>query len=436
MRICVVGTGYVGLVAGVGFSDFGNDVTCVDVDQSKIDMLRAGRCPIYEPGLEALLERNTEAGRLHFSTDLATAVSETDVVFIAVGTPPSPDGSADLSQVWQVARTVAEHATGFTVVVTKSTVPVGTADRIKRILNEAAPDKDLAVVSNPEFLKEGDAINDFMKPARVVIGADDDRARELMRYLYSPFVRTIDRVITMDPRSAEVTKYACNAMLASRISFMNEIARLCAAVEADVSQVRQAMAWDDRIGSRFLFPGAGFGGSCFPKDIRALISTAEENRVPLEVLAAVERVNQRQKLLLAELVVERLGQDLAGKRIALWGLAFKPQTDDVREAPALVIARDLLDRGATLRLHDPVAAENFSRELAPSESVEYCADNYEAVQQADALLLVTEWRSYRRPDFRRLHELMRTPNLFDGRNIWDPSHVRKHGFYYLGIGRS
>ncbi|MFH1131911.1 MAG: UDP-glucose/GDP-mannose dehydrogenase family protein, partial [Pseudomonadota bacterium] len=318
MRICVVGTGYVGLVAGAGFAEFGNDVTCADIDKSKIDQLERGKIPIYEPGLEPLVKRNVIEQRLHFTTNVAAAVADVDAVFVAVGTPPLPDGSADLSHVWEVARTVAQKATGFTVIITKSTVPVGTADRIKAIIKDTGPDKDIAVVSNPEFLKEGDAVNDFMKPSRVVIGTDDERAREMLCHLYSPFVRATERILTMDARSAEVTKYACNAMLATRISFMNEMARLCSAVGADVQKVRGGMATDDRIGSRFLFAGAGYGGSCFPKDVKAIIATARENEIPLQILEAVEEVNERQKKLLAEQVLKHF-DGRKNLTVALWG---------------------------------------------------------------------------------------------------------------------
>lgn len=436
MRICVVGTGYVGLVAGAGFAEFGNDVICADIDDGKVDRLRQGEIPIYEPGLQPLVQRNAAEGRLRFTTDVAQAVADVEIVFVAVGTPPATDGSADLSHVWDVARAVGQNASGFTIVVTKSTVPVGTADRVREILQEAGPGKDFAVVSNPEFLKEGDAVSDFMKPARVVIGTDDERAQRAMHYLYEPFVRTRDRIITMDNRSAEVTKYACNAMLATRISFMNEMAALCDRVGADVQRVRVGMAWDDRIGPKFLFPGVGYGGSCFPKDVKAIISTARDNDMALRVLEAVEEVNARQKQLLAEQVLrhfaDRPARDLV---VALWGLAFKPHTDDVREAPALTVAQQLLQAGATVRLHDPVARETFSRDLPPSDRVIYCERNYDAAEGADALLLVTEWPAYRRPDFRRLKELMRTPALFDGRNQWDPEVVRELGFDYYGIGR-
>jgi UDPglucose 6-dehydrogenase len=435
MRICVVGTGYVGLVAGAGFAEFGNDVLCADVDRSKIDRLHAGEIPIYEPGLEPLVRHNVEEKRLTFTTDVAGAVSDVDVVFVAVGTPPGADGSADLSQVWDVARAVGRSATGFTVVVNKSTVPVGTADRVAAILAEEGRGKEFAVVSNPEFLKEGDAVADFMRPDRVVVGTTDERARKLMRLLYGPFLRTRDRLLFMDPRSAEVTKYACNAMLATRISFMNDMASLCSRVGADVGMVRTGMAWDDRIGSRFLFPGVGYGGSCFPKDVKAILSTAASHHLELQVIAAVERVNEEQKRLLAEMVIAHFGGSARGLTIALWGLAFKPKTDDVREAPAKATADRLLEAGATLRLHDPAARETFKALLPPSDRVVYCDHNYDAVEKADALCLLTEWPDYRGADFRRIRSLMRRPVLFDGRNIWEPEHVRELGFHYACIGR-
>ncbi len=435
MRICVVGTGYVGLVAGAGFAEFGNDVVCADIDAAKIERLRRGEIPIYEPGLEPMVRRNMTEGRLRFTTRVEQAVADVEVVFIAVGTPPLPDGSADLSGVWAVARTVGQHATEFTVVVDKSTVPVGTADKVLALLRESGPGKDFAVVSNPEFLKEGDAVNDFMKPTRIIIGSDDERARKILRHLYQPFVRTMDRILAMDARSAEVTKYACNAMLATRISFMNEMAALCSRVGADVTMVREGMAWDDRIGSRFLFPGVGYGGSCFPKDVKAILSTAQEAGLDLQVLRSVEAVNIWQKELLARMVLEHFGGSGKGLTVALWGLSFKPRTDDVREAPAKAIAEKLLAEGATLRLHDPVARQTFSQEIPPSERVIYCEGNYDAVKEADALLLVTEWPAYRRPDFRRIKELMRRPVLFDGRNIWEPEILREMGFHYACVGR-
>jgi UDPglucose 6-dehydrogenase len=435
MRICVVGTGYVGLVAGAGFAEFGNDVVCADIDAAKIERLRRGEIPIYEPGLEPLVQRGVEGQRLSFSTDVGQAVSDVDAVFIAVGTPPGPDGAADLSGVWAVARTVGQHATGFTVVVSKSTVPVGTTDRVLEILQQTGPGKEFAVVSNPEFLKEGDAVNDFMKPQRVVVGASDPRAVRVMRQLYGPFLRTRDRLLVMEIRSAEVTKYAANSMLATRISFMNEIAGLCTKVGANVADVRVGMGWDDRIGHKFLFPGVGYGGSCFPKDVQAILATAKQHDVNLEILDAVERVNRRQKRLLAEEVLAHLGKKGKDLVVALWGLAFKPQTDDVREAPALTIARTLLDAGATVRLHDPEAIDNFKLELPPDDRVIYCGRNYDAADGADALCLVTEWHLYRSPDFRKLKQVMRTPALFDGRNMWDPEYVRELGFHYFSIGR-
>jgi UDPglucose 6-dehydrogenase len=434
MRLCVVGTGYVGLVAGAGFAEFGNDVTCADIDGSKIARLERGEIPIYEPGLETLVKRNVAEGRFLPTPGGDRAGADGAGVCGAGATPPAPAGAADRSPAWVVARAVGRHATGFTVVVDKSTVPVGTADRVLAILREEGPGKDFAVVSNPEFLKEGDAVNDFMKPSRVIIGTSDARAAKLLQYLYQPFVRTMDRVLLMDARSAEVTKYACNAMLATRISFMNEVAALCSRVGADVTSVRLGMAWDERIGSRFLFPGVGYGGSCFPKDVKAIIATAREHGLEPKILQSVEDVNTAQKTLLARMALQHFGGG-KGLTFALWGLAFKPRTDDVREAPARAIAELLLEAGASLRLHDPVARETFAAELPPSPRVTYCQSNYEAAQGADALLLVTEWPAYRRPDFRRLKELMRKPVLLDGRNIWEPDIVRELGFHYACIGR-
>jgi len=435
MKICVVGTGYVGLVAGAGFADFGNDVMCADINASIIERLERGEIPIYEPGLKPLVDRNVKERRLHFTTDVAQAVSDVDVIFIAVGTPPKEDGSADLSFVWNVARAIGENATGLTVVVDKSTVPVGTAHRVLEILQESGPGKDFAVISNPEFLKEGDAVADFMKPERVVIGYDDDRALKVMRHLYRPFLRATECFVQMDILSAEVTKYACNAMLATRVSFMNEMSHLCHRVGADVTKVRIGMAMDNRIGSRFLFPGVGYGGSCFPKDVKAIISTAEEFGLPMDILRAVEEVNRTQKQLMGRKTVEYFGGSMEGKTVALWGLAFKPRTDDVREAPAKTVADILLSAGARLQLHDPEARETFKELLPPSDRVTYCDHAYDAVQGADALLLITEWQPYRTPDFRRIKEMMNQPVLFDGRNIWDPEYVRELGFHYTGIGK-
>jgi UDPglucose 6-dehydrogenase len=432
MRLAVLGTGYVGLVAGAGFADFGNDVVCVDIDADKVARLGRGQLPIYEPGLEPLVLRNVEERRLSFTTEIATAVRDADVVFLAVGTPSAHDGSADLSQVLAAADAVGRAITGFTVVVTKSTVPVGTAQKIKDAIARVTS-QPFAVASNPEFLKEGDAVNDFMKPDRVIIGADDPRAVDVLRHLYAPFVRTNDRILTMEPRSAELTKYASNAYLATRISFMNDIANLCERVGADVEMVRRGMGMDPRIGPKFLFPGVGYGGSCFPKDVKAAMHTARANGGSLEILEAVHRVNERQKALLAEKIIGRFGPSLAGKTVAVWGLAFKPGTDDVREAPALTVIERLLAAGATVHAHDPVATESAQKVLG--ERIRYFDNNYDAATGAHALALLTEWHQFRRPNFKRLKEHMAAANLFDGRNIWDPSEVRALGFTYDGIGR-
>jgi UDPglucose 6-dehydrogenase len=436
MRLAVLGTGYVGLVAGAGFADFGNDVVCVDIDAEKLERLRRGILPIYEPGLEGLVKRNVEAERLSFTTDIATAVRGADVVFIAVGTPSAHDGSADLSQVLTAAdsigRAIDSRPGAFTVVVTKSTVPVGTAKRIKDTIGKVT-EQPFAVGSNPEFLKEGDAVNDFMKPDRVIIGSDDERAIDVLRHLYAPFVRTNDRILTMDAISAELTKYASNAYLATRISFMNDIANLCERVEADVEMVRRGMGMDPRIGPKFLFPGVGYGGSCFPKDVKAAMHTARETGGALEILEAVHRVNERQKARLSDKIVRHFGGSITGKTIAVWGLAFKPGTDDVREAPALTMIEALLAGGATVHAHDPVANESAHKVLG--ERIRYFDNNYEAADGADALALVTEWHQFRRPNFQRLKELMRGPHLFDGRNIWESAQVRALGFTYEGIGR-
>jgi UDPglucose 6-dehydrogenase len=436
MRLAVLGTGYVGLVAGAGFADFGNDVVCVDIDEDKVARLRRGVLPIYEPGLEPLVTRNAAEGRLTFTTDLAAAVRGAQAVFLAVGTPSAHDGSADLSQVLaaaaQVGRALADN--DFTVVVTKSTVPVGTADRIRAVLSETAS-RPFAVASNPEFLKEGDAVNDFMKPDRIILGTDDERAREVLHGLYAPFVRTNDRVLFMDARSAELTKYAANAFLATRISFMNEIAVLCERVGADVELVRRGMGMDPRIGAKFLFPGIGYGGSCFPKDVRAAMHTAQEAGLPLQILDAVHRVNESQKGSLVDKMRAHFGGALAGRTVAVWGLAFKPGTDDVREAPALVIIDRLLAEGATVRAHDPVATDSARATLGPRDGLTYHASNYEAAEGADALCLCTEWHQFRRPDFHRLRTLLRGQALFDGRNVWDPLEVRRAGFSWVGVGR-
>jgi UDPglucose 6-dehydrogenase len=433
MKIAVIGTGYVGLVSGAGFSDFGHDVTCVDIDAKRIDALRSGEIPIHEPGLPDLVRRNTQLGRLHFTTSTAEAVPGAQIVFIAVGTPSSPDGSADLSYVFEAARQIGRALTGFTVVVNKSTVPIGTADKVREII-AAETCQPFAVASNPEFLKEGDAVNDFLKPARVVIGADDPRALDTLRQVYRGVMRTGDRIQTMDIRSAELTKYAANAMLATRISFMNELARLAEAVGADIESVRKGIGSDPRIGPKFLFAGAGFGGSCFPKDLRALVHTGREHDVPLTIVEAVERANERQKRVLGEKVIAHFGGTLAGKRIAIWGLAFKPETDDIRESPALTLIEQLRAAGATVVGYDPAAMPAIKAEFG--EAVEMAKSAYHAAEGADAIVLVTEWHELRSPDFERLSGLLRTTVVFDGRNIWAPAEVRKAGFAYYGIGRS
>lgn len=432
MRLAVIGTGYVGLVAGAGFSDFGNDVACVDVDADKIARLLRGEVPIYEPGLDTLISKNVKAGRLSFSTDVINAIRGAEVVFIAVGTPPAADGSADLSAVYAVAETIGKNMNGFKVVATKSTVPVGTADKIEEIIRRQT-NEDFAVASNPEFLKEGDAINDFMKPDRVVIGSNHPRALEVLRHLYDPFVRTNDRIHAMGARSAELTKYAANAMLATRISFMNDLAVLAEKVGADIDRVRKAVGADVRIGTKFLFPGPGYGGSCFPKDVAALVQTARAHGHELEIVQAVERVNARQKHLLGTKVRQHFGEKLGGRMIAVWGLAFKPETDDIREAPAITLIEDLLAAGATVRAHDPQAMPNIRAIFG--DRITFCETMYEAATGADALVLVTEWHEYRRPDFDRIKRLLKNAAMFDGRNIWNPDELRSLGFWYTGIGR-
>ena len=433
MRLAVIGTGYVGLVAGAGFSDFGNDVVCVDLDESRVERLRRGEIPIHEPQLEDLVQRNLAAGRLSFTTSTAEAVPGADVVILAVGTPQrEDDGAADLRYIEAAAEQVGRALTDFAVIVTKSTVPVGTADRIRAIVSGVTK-KPFAVASNPEFLKEGDAVNDFMKPDRVILGVDDERAGRVLRSLYSPFVRTGDRIMVMDIRSAELTMYASNSMLAVRISFMNELALLAEKVGADIEHVRKGMSTDPRIGNKFLFPGPGFGGSCFPKDIRALSHTAQQHGSALEIVDAAERANRRQKRVLGERIKKAFGGALAGKRVAIWGLAFKPETDDIREAPALQLISDLLEAGATVVGYDPVAMDNVRAQLGAR--IELAPDMYAAANGAHALALVTEWKQFRGADFRRLKQAMASPLLFDGRNIWDPQALRELGFTYQAIGR-
>ncbi len=432
MRIAVVGSGYVGLVAGACLSETGNDVTCVDLDEAKVRMLSKGEIPIHEPGLDRLVLSNLEAGRLHFTTDIGEAVRNAEVIFIAVGTPEREDGSADLQHVLAVARSIGDHMNDEKVVVTKSTVPVGTARQV-RLAIEDRTKYPVHVCSNPEFLKEGAAVDDFMKPDRVVLGVDSDRAREVLEELYSPFVRTGNPILFMDVASAEITKYAANAMLATRISFMNMIARLCEVTGADVDQVRHGVGSDSRIGPAFLFPGIGYGGSCFPKDVKALLRTLSELGEDGTLLDAVEEINRRQKSLLPERVVARFGDDLSGRTFAVWGLAFKPGTDDMREAPSLVVIEDLLARGARVRAHDPVAVERARERLA--DRVEFPESNYACLEDADALLICTEWQPYRRPDFERMRELLRSPVILDGRNLYRPERMRDLGFEYHSVGR-
>lgn len=432
MKICVIGTGYVGLVAGAGFADMGNDVTCCDLDKAKIDGLKRGEMPIYEPGLDKIVVNNAAEGRLTFTTDVAAGVKGAEVILLAVGTPPGPDGSADLQYIFKAAEQVGQALTGWAVIVTKSTVPVGTGDKIEAIVKKVTK-HEFGVASNPEFLKEGDAINDFMKPDRVVIGADDKRSIEALRALYAPFTRTSDRMLVMDRRSAELTKYAANSMLATRISFMNDLSNLCELLGADIEQVRMGMGSDVRIGPKFLFAGPGFGGSCFPKDLRAAISTGKDVGYKLDILDAVVAVNERQKRKLGEKILGHFGKDLKGKRIAVWGLAFKPGTDDIREAPALVLIDQLLSAGATVSGTDPVAMDAVRKQLG--DRITYEPNNYECAKGADALALVTEWREFRRPDFERLKGLLKQPVIFDGRNIWSPTELRNAGYKYYGMGR-
>ena len=439
MNIAVVGTGYVGLVTGTCFAETGNQVICVDIDAHKVARMQAGEVPIYEPGLELLFERNTKQGRLHFTTDLAAAVADAEVIFLALPTPPGEDGSADLRYILGVAAQLGGILTSYKVIVDKSTVPVGTSERVEAAL-AAQLDKSLFdVVSNPEFLREGVAVDDFLKPDRVVIGTSSARAREVMQRLYTPFVRQGNPIIFMDERSAEMTKYAANSYLAARISFMNEIANLCERVGADVDMVRLGMGSDNRIGKRFLFPGVGYGGSCFPKDVQALAMTAGENDYDFKILKAVMHVNRLQKSVLVEKIKRHFGDDLAGKTFALWGLAFKPNTDDIREAPALYIIEELLAAGASLRLYDPEAMPNVQRELASTtakERIYFAKDEYDALEGVTALCVVTEWNEFRNPNFEEMRKRMVAPIIFDGRNVYGIDEMRERGFYYQSIGRT
>jgi UDPglucose 6-dehydrogenase len=435
MKVAVIGTGYVGLVAGTGFADFGSQVTCVDIDSARIAQLARGVVPIYEPGLSDLIQRNVSHGRLHFTSDLPGAVAGAEVIFIAVGTPQGDDGRADLSQVLAAATDIGRALTGWAVIATKSTVPVGTADRVRAAVAEHAR-TGFAVASNPEFLKEGDAVNDFMKPARVVLGVDDERAQSVLEDLYAPFVRSRNRIQVVDIRSAELIKYAANAMLATRISFMNELALLAEKVGADIEKVRSGIGSDPRIGTHFLYPGPGFGGSCFPKDLLALLATGADSGQELWVVDAVVRANERQKGVLAARVAEQLGDEagrLDGKRVAVWGLSFKPETDDIRESPAIVTVRKLSAAGAEVVGYDPAAMANVRAELG--DLMRYASGAYEAAEGADALVLVTEWHEFRRPDFAVVKARMRGNALFDGRNVWSPEDARKAGLRYYALGR-
>ncbi|GJG88450.1 UDP-glucose 6-dehydrogenase [Gemmatimonadetes bacterium T265] len=432
MKISVIGTGYVGLVVGACLAETGNDIVCADLDQSKIEGLRRNVLPIYEPGLDALVERNQAQNRLAFTTDVGAAVEHSDVIFIAVGTPPDEDGSADLRHVLGVADTVGRHLQREAVIVTKSTVPVGTAAKVRAAVARHAR-VPFHVCSNPEFLKEGAALDDFMKPDRVVLGVDSDYARGVMATLYAPFVRTGNPLIFMDIASAEMTKYAANAMLATRISFMNEVANLCDQVGANVDLVREGIGSDSRIGRSFLFPGPGYGGSCFPKDVQALVRTAHEAGAPMRVLEAVEAANERQKTRLFEKLKDALDGALAGRRVAVWGLAFKPRTDDMRESPALTLIEALLAEGASVIAHDPEAMKEARRRL--DDRIEYAANNYEATNGADALVIVTDWSEYRNPDLSRVKAGLRQPVVIDGRNLYDPTRMAALGFRYASIGR-
>ena len=436
MKIAIVGTGYVGLVTGTCFAEMGVDVTCVDVQKEKIENLKKGIIPIYEPGLENMVHRNHEAGRLNFTTDLTEVLDDVEIVFSAVGTPPDEDGSADLKYVIEVARTIGRHMNKYVLVVTKSTVPVGTAQKVKAAIQEELDKRGVEipfdVASNPEFLKEGAAIKDFMSPDRVVVGVESEKAQKLMTKLYRPFLLNNFRVIFTDIPSAEMIKYAANSMLATRISFMNDIANLCELVGADVNMVRKGIGSDSRIGSKFLYPGCGYGGSCFPKDVKALIKTAEKNGYTMRVLRAVEEVNEAQKSILFEKIMKRFDGNLQGKRVAIWGLAFKPDTDDMREAPSLVLIEKLLAAGATVSVYDPIAMEECKRRIG--DVVTYAKDIYDAALDADALMVVTEWKEFRLPSWAVLKRTMKQPILIDGRNIYDRHELDEQGFLYSCIG--
>ena len=436
MNIVIVGTGYVGLVSGTCFAEMGAHVTCVDIDRQKIEHLKKEILPIYEPGLESMVQRNVQAGRLHFTTDITKCLDQAEIVFSAVGTPPNEDGSADIHYVLDVARTVGKHMTGYLVFTTKSTVPVGTAAKVKQAIQQELDKRNanipFDIASNPEFLKEGDAIRDFMSPDRVVVGVESEKARKIMENLYRPFLLKNFRVLFMDIPSAEMTKYAANAMLATRISFMNQVANLCERVGANVNSVRTGIGSDSRIGNKFLYPGAGYGGSCFPKDVKAMIRIGRETGYPLELIESVDQVNEEQKKMLFHKLQKHFKGELKGKTIAVWGLSFKPQTDDIRQAPSLVLINSLLQAGCHVQAYDPVAIEQARHLLG--NSIHFADDMYQAANEADALVLVTEWKEFRMPAWDVLHKIMHTPLVLDGRNIYNPQEVREKGFEYIGIG--
>ena len=439
MKLAIIGAGYVGLVTAACFAEMGNEVICVDADASKVEALELGRIPIYEPGLEDYVKRNFQENRLVFTTELAPAVENSLVLFIAVGTPQDKDGSADLSMVLQVARDIGRHLNGYKVIVEKSTVPVGTAAKVRQVITEELKARgesfEFDVVSNPEFLKEGTALDDFMKPDRIVVGCDDVRVAELMKELYAPFVRTNHPVIIMDVVSAELTKYAANAFLATKISFINEIANICSRTGANINMVRQGIGSDRRIGNLFLFPGLGYGGSCFPKDMQALIHTARSLGYPPRVLEAAEAINQDQRRIFFEVIRKYFKDDLRGKVLALWGLSFKPQTDDIREAPALTVISRLLEVGARIQAHDPEAMAATRQYLGNNQAVSFASSSYEALKGADALVICTEWSKFREPDFERMKSLMKAPVIFDGRNLYNPDKLATLGFAYFHIGQ-
>lgn len=437
MKICVIGTGYVGLVIGACFAANGSDVICADIDETKIENLKKGILPIYEPGLENIVIQNYEKKRLDFTTDIESAVKKSLICFVAVGTPPDEDGSADLTHVLSVAKSIGNSMNGYKIIVDKSTVPVGTADKVKECISKCT-DQEFDVVSNPEFLKEGSAVSDFMKPERVVIGTDNVRVAEIMKELYAPFVRTGNPILIMDIKSAEITKYAANAMLATRISFMNEFSRLCEKVGANISHVRKGISTDSRIGPKFLFPGVGYGGSCFPKDVKAIIKTANNNNVDFHVLTSVETANEEQKHVLSQKVIDYFGEDLSKHTFAVWGLAFKPNTDDMREAPSTIIIEELLTHGASIKAYDPIALEEAERIFKSKnfKNISLMDSNYKCLKDVSALLIITEWNEFRRPDFEKIGNLMKNRLIFDGRNIFNKEMMKNEGFEYFSIGNA